>query len=333
MVMRLLPVPLLLALLMASAVVTPASAQVNFVGYWNPLFDEDFLERIPGPDVGDYAGLPITAAARKRADTWDASLLTLPEHQCKPHPSTYGFRGIGQLRFWEDRDPQTQRLVKLHTHIQWQEQHREIWMDGRVHPSELEPHTWQGFSTGRFEGDVLVVRTTHLKAGWIRRNGLPLSDRATMTERFVRHDDLLTHVAMIEDPVYLSEPLVKTNGFVVVPNGAMTPYPCRPVVEVPRAAGEIPHHSLDDAPPTREFSTKYGLPEEAAAGGAATSLPEFMLKLPSLPRLTPVGDPFGGFGPPPTPPAGRGATPRGRDGGPPPTGRGPGRGEAAGGPQ
>jgi hypothetical protein len=39
---------------------------------------------------------------------------------------------------------------------------------------------------------VLVVRTTHLKAGWIRRNGLPLSDRATMTERFFRHDDLLT---------------------------------------------------------------------------------------------------------------------------------------------
>jgi hypothetical protein len=53
---------------------------------------------IPGPDVGDYAGLPITPAARKRANTWEASLLTLPEHQCKPHPSTYGFRGIGQLR-------------------------------------------------------------------------------------------------------------------------------------------------------------------------------------------------------------------------------------------
>src|SRR5215470_15950619 len=88
--------------------VRPASAQLNLVGYWNPLFDEDFVERLPGPDVGDYAGLPITDAARKRADTWDASLLTLPEHQCKPHPSTYGFRGVGTLRMWEDRDPQTQ---------------------------------------------------------------------------------------------------------------------------------------------------------------------------------------------------------------------------------
>ena len=78
MVTRLLLVPLLLALLITSAVVTPASAQVNFVGYLNPLFDEDFLERVPGLDVGDYAGLPNTAAARKQADTWKApeDLLT-----------------------------------------------------------------------------------------------------------------------------------------------------------------------------------------------------------------------------------------------------------------
>jgi len=307
---------------------TPAFAQLNLVGYWNPLFDEDFVERIPGPDVGDYAGLPITDAARKRANTWEASLLTLPEHQCKPHPSTYGFRGIGQLRIWEDRDPLTQRLVKIETQIQWQEQHRVIWMDGRPHPSELAPHTWQGFSTGRFDGDVLVVETTHLKAGWVRRNGVPLSDRATMTERFIRHDDLLTHVVMIVDPVYLSEPLVKTNGFAIVSNGTMEPYPCRPAVEVPREAGAIPHHSLDDAPPTREFAMKHGLPEEAAAGGAATALPEFMAKVPSLPQVILIGDPSEGFGPPPTPPAGRGGPPAGGRGGggrgAPPNGRGAG---------
>jgi hypothetical protein len=180
---------------------------------------------------------------------------------------------------------------------------------------------------------VLIVRTTHLKAGWIRRNGLPLTDRATMRERFFRHDDLLTHVVMIEDPVYLSEPLVKTNGFVVVPNGSMDPYPCRPAVEVPREAGEIPHHTLDDVPPTREFAMKHGLPEEAVAGGAATALPEFMAKVPSLPRITPAGDPNGGFGPPPAPPGGRGAVSPGRGGGAPPAGRGAAPGGRAGGPQ
>ena len=102
-------------------------------------------------------------------------------------------------------------------------------MDGRPHPPEYAPHTWQGFSTGRFEGGVLVVRTTHLKAGWIRRNGLTLSDEVTMTERFIRHGNYLTHIYMIEDPRYLTEPLIKTNGFVLTNNVAMQPYPCEAV--------------------------------------------------------------------------------------------------------
>ncbi len=271
----------------------PAAAQVSLVGYWNPVFDEDWLERIPGPDIGDYAGLPINSAAQRRADTWDASLLTLLEHQCKPHPSTYGFRGVGQMRIWEDRDPLTQRLIKINTHIQWQEQRREIWMDGRPHPSEFEPHTWQGFSTGRFEGDVLVVRTTHLKAGWVRRNGIPLSDRATMTERFFRYDGVLTHVMMIEDPVYLTEPLIKTNGFALVPNGTMEPYPCRPAVEVPRELGDVPHHLPGDIAHTREFADQNKLPFEATRGGAETALPEYMLGPPDS-RPRPAREPAAG---------------------------------------
>ena len=82
-----------------------ANAQLNLVGYWDPIFHEDVEERIPGPSIGDYLGLPISDAARWRAESWDASLLSLPEHQCKPHPSTYGFRGVGTLRIWEERDP------------------------------------------------------------------------------------------------------------------------------------------------------------------------------------------------------------------------------------
>jgi hypothetical protein len=271
-----------------------ADAQTTLIGYWRPLIaDEDFLERLPGPDIGDYAGLPITEAARKRADTWDASLLTLLEHQCKPHPATYGFRGVGTLRIWEDRDPQTDRLLKINTHIEWQQQLRQIWMDDRLHPSEYEAHTWQGFSTGHLEGDVLVVTTTHLKAGWIRRNGLPLSDRAAMTERFIRHGDVLTHVEMITDPVYLTEPLVKTNGFELIPNGSIDSYPCRPAVEVPHEAGYVPHHKLDDMAHTREYATKHGLPFEATRGGAETALPEYMAKLPSMPKATaPPAPPF-----------------------------------------
>jgi hypothetical protein len=237
------------------------------------------LERVPGPAMGDYLGLPINAAARLRAESWDASPLSVPEHQCKPHPSTYGFRGVGTLRIWDERDPRTQQLIKLHTHIQWQEQHREIWLDGRPHPPEYAPHTWQGFSTGRFEGDVLVVRTTHLKAGWMRRNGLPFSDRATMTDRFHRHGDVLTHVMMVEDPVYLTEPLVKSNGFQLSPNGTIAPYPCEPVVEVVRPQGYVPNFLPGQNPFLDEFAKLYGLPVEAARGGAETALPEYLERL------------------------------------------------------
>jgi hypothetical protein len=262
-----------------SSVASQALAQANILGYWDPLFHEDIEERIPGPSMGDYLGLPITDAARLRAEAWDASLLSLPEHQCKPHPATYGFRGVGNMRIWEDRDPLTQQLVKIHTHIQWQEQHREIWMDGRPHPPEYAPHTWQGFSTGHFENGVLVVQTTHLKAGWMRRNGLPLSDRATMQDRFYRHGDLLTHVMIVEDPVYLSEPLVKTNGFRLNVAGSMEPYPCETVIEVDRPKGYVPHFLPGQNPFIREFAEVHNLPFDATRGGAETALPEYAEKM------------------------------------------------------
>jgi len=269
---RLLGLLVVLALL---GVPASARAQIDLNGVWAPIFHEDQPERVPGPELGDYAGLPINDALRLRAESWDASLLTLPEHQCKPHPSTYGFRGVGNLRIWSDFDDPTQRLVRINTQIQWMEQKRQIWMDGRPHPPPYVAHTWQGFSTGRWEGPVLVVRTTHLKAGWIRRNGVVISDRATMEERFMRHGDVLTHVSMIADPVYLTEPLIKTNGFRLTPNGVVEPYPCEWVDEVIRAKGEVPHHLPGTSRASEEYAKKYGLPVEAVRGGAETALPEF----------------------------------------------------------
>src|SRR4030095_2585855 len=108
----------LMCALVLIGVARPASAQVDLTGMWAPIFHEDQVERIPGPDVGDYAGLPINDALRMRADTWDASLLTLPEHQCKPHPSIYGFRGVGNLRIWVDQDPATQQVIDINTQLQ-----------------------------------------------------------------------------------------------------------------------------------------------------------------------------------------------------------------------
>lgn len=271
-----------------------AFAQVDFEGVWVPLFSEDVDERIPGPAVGDYLGLPITDAARLKADSWDASLLTLPERQCIPHPSTYGFRGIGNLRIWNDVDDATQRLIKINTQIQWMEQRRAIWMDGRPHPPAWAAHTWQGFSTGRWEGETLVVTTTHLKAGWIRRNGLPLSDAATMEDRFIRHGDLLTHISIVSDPYYLTEPLVRTNGFRKSLVAQVQPYPCESVDEVVREPGTVPSHLPGQNPFLHEFADRYHLPYEATRGGAETADPNYMKRFASGPKTPgPVLQPRG----------------------------------------
>jgi hypothetical protein len=270
-----------LAVAMLVLLGSPAFAQIDLAGIYNPLMHEDATERAPGPDVGDYLGLPINDASRMRGETWSASILTLSEHTCKPHPSTYGARGVGALRIRYSWDPTTENLTKIDLQIQWMEQYREIWMDGRPHPPEYAAHTWQGFSTGHFEGNVLVVDTTHLKAGWIRRNGIALSDRAIMQERYFKHGDYITHTSYIWDPVYFTEPIVRTNGFQLNPNAAaIQPYPCLPAVEVVHARGEVPSFLPGTSNYEVEFARKHNLPVEAVRGGAQTAYPEFMKKFP-----------------------------------------------------
>ena len=61
---------------------------------------------------------------------------------------------------------------------------------------------------------MLKVTTTHLKEGWLRRNGVPRSDKATLIEDFIRHGDYLTLVTIVKDPVYLTEPFVRTSNWV-----------------------------------------------------------------------------------------------------------------------
>lgn len=278
--------------LMIALVAHSAAAQSYLNGYWNSLFHEDLDERGPGPSLGDYAGLPVTDAAVSVARSWDAEELTLPELQCRPHPSIYGFRGIGMLRIWEQLDPRTQRQTKIETWMLWQSQHRHIWMDGaHPHPPPQAPATWQGFSVGRWNGDVLEVHTDMLKAAWTRRNGLPTSDKATMDERFFRYDDILTHIMMISDPAYLTEPMVKSNGFVRVENGGMEPYPCSAVDEVDRPAGVVPMRLPGQDPMLDQWAVQNHVPIEAARGGAQTMLPEYqdyMKKLPPNPPLATI---------------------------------------------
>jgi hypothetical protein len=264
------------ACLAAAMFASPALAEIDLSGEWAPRYHEDQPERIPGPDMVEYHGIPINEAGRLRGLSWSSSLLSLPEHQCKPHPSDYAHRGPGEMRIWREIDSVTQEVIAIHTRLRWQAPERTIWMDGRPHPPEYARHTWQGFSTGRWEGDVLVVMTTHLKAGWFRRNGLARSDQADVTEHFIRHGNYLTQVVVINDPVYLTEPFVRSNNWVADPHQKITPYLCDIVTEVLIPRGDVPHYLPGQNPFLTEYAERYNLPLEGALGGAETMYPDFI---------------------------------------------------------
>ncbi len=272
-------IPFVIALVLCSV---PVSAQVMLAGNWIPYrTHEDEQDRGPGPDLGDYLGMPINDAARFFADSWDASRLTLQEHQCRVHVAPYIYHGPLNLRIWEEKDPETQQVIAIKNYISTYEQTRTIWMDGRPHPSLYAPHTFMGFSTGRWEGNHLVVTTTHLKQGWLRRNGVPESDQTTMVERFIRHDKYLTHVAIISDPVYLAEPMVRTTDFsIAVQDNASWTWPCEYVEEITgRPKGEVPHYLPGENPYLKEFVERTGAPAAAVRGGPETIYPDYQAQV------------------------------------------------------
>ena len=271
--------------LVAMSVGEPASAQVNLVGDWTPRYHQDYPDRIPGPELGDYTGLPLTDGARLTADSWDAARLSLREHQCKVHIAPYTYHGPMMFRVSEVRDPNTQQLVAIKNYINTYEQERTIWMDGREHPPAWAPHTWMGFSTGKWQGNILVVYTTHLKQEWIRRNGVSNSDQSTTIEHFIRHGNILTHFIQWTDPVYLTEPYYRSEDFVLAerPGGSWT-WPCEYVEEVDRPSTDVPHFLPGKSAFQGNFAWRFDVPVVAARGGAETTYPEYVTKLRSLPK-------------------------------------------------
>ena len=133
-----------IAIAMTLWAAVPLWAQVDLEGGWAARQHEDAPERGGGPDIGEYQWLPINDATRMRGDSWSASLWTVPEHQCIPHPADYG-PNFSPVRISKDLDPVTREVIAYHTEMGWMNPVRTIWMDGRLHPPEYAPHTLQGF--------------------------------------------------------------------------------------------------------------------------------------------------------------------------------------------
>ena len=148
-----------LALLILTCLLrVPAIAQMDLSGEWGQKMHEDGPERGAGPEIGDYTGLPINDAGRLKADSWDASILTLREHQAKPHPSTYSLRGPANIRIRRELDPVTQQTIGYELFGTFGQATRMLWLDGRPHPPAHAAHTWAGFSTAQWKAPAAAQR-------------------------------------------------------------------------------------------------------------------------------------------------------------------------------
>ena len=151
---------------------------------------------------------------------------------------------------------------------------RWIWMDGRPHPPEGALHTWEGFNTGEWDGNTLVVTTTHLKESYIRRDGLSEGPRATVTEYFTRHGDYLDWTSIVDDPDYMTEPLIRNQTYLRFAGPTPPPWNCIPqdVLALPR--GYVPHWLPGKNPDLTEYSTNRRVPFAASRGGGETLYPD-----------------------------------------------------------
>jgi hypothetical protein len=282
-------VPLIVLAFLAAA--TPAAAQqmMDISGMWNhnALMVEDRAILMNatggGARIGDYTGMPLNDAGRQQTDSWMAARMELPEHQCHPHPAQYTMWGPGNFRITNIFEPLTDRIIGMRIDGLNARQDRVVWLDGRPHPPAHARHTWMGFSTGVWEGNMLTVTTTHLKEGWVQRNGIHMSDHGTMREHFIKHDDYLTVITVINDPEHFEKPLIRTTQAKLDPSMILQPDECTPfntsVMNPDRPRGHVPHWLPGQNPQLTEFADAFGVPREAARGGARTLYPEYVDEL------------------------------------------------------
>ena len=195
----------------ASTTASPkASAPVDMTGYWVALVTEDWRVRMVTPRKGDYPAVPMTEQARKIANTWDPAVDEASGDQCK----AYGAAAIMR--------------VPARFHITWQDDNTlrvdsDAGMQTRLFHfnslrSSLGERTRQGYSIAQWQSAALKVATTSLSSGYLRKNGIPYSENAVVTEYF----DIAPHpsggqvllvTTIVDDPQYLQQPFIVSSQF------------------------------------------------------------------------------------------------------------------------
>jgi hypothetical protein len=218
-----------------------AGARADFTGYWVSVVTEDWLWRMVTPPKGDVSSIPINAAGRKAAESWDLAKDDAAGNQCKAFGAAGLMRIPGRLHItWQDPD-----TLKIETDAG--RQTRLLHFKPPAGPASRTPQgssiaSWEtgpapqpgGGSFGTFgagAGGSLKVVTTDLTAGYLRKNGVPYSQNTVLTEYYDRHSDFgdewFTVTSVVEDPQYLAQPFITSTHFKKEPDGAKwSPTPC-----------------------------------------------------------------------------------------------------------
>jgi hypothetical protein len=201
-----------------------AAAPIDLTGYWVSVVTEDWRFRMMTPAKGDYPSIPLNAAGRRVADRWDPAKDEAAGDTCKAYGAAAIMRMPGRIHItWQD-----DLTVKVETDTGAQTR---LFHFGRPQPP-AGPPTWQGFSVAEWEyagggrrgraavqgGDLKVV-TTHLRPGYLQKNGVPYSGDAVVTEHFdalnkePNGDQWLIVTTLVEDPQYLNQPFQRSTHF------------------------------------------------------------------------------------------------------------------------
>jgi hypothetical protein len=212
-----------------------ASAPIDLTGYWVSVVNEDWRWRMVTPPKGDYASVPLNDAGRKAADTWDTS----KDGSCE----AYGAAGLMRIPTRLHITWESENTLKIETDAGIQT--RRFFFDASRKQASGAA-TLQGHSFAEWErpagagrgggggraggappppGGTLKVLTTNMRGGWLRKNGVPYSANAALTEYYERFaapngDEWLVVTTIVADPMYLQQDFVTSTHFKKEPNNA-----------------------------------------------------------------------------------------------------------------
>jgi hypothetical protein len=210
----------------------PAGTPLDLTGYWLSIVTEDWRYRMVTAPKGDHPGIPLNTEGNRVANAWDPAKDESAGEQCRAYGAAGVMRLPGRLHItWE-----SDNTLKIDTEAGTQT--RRLLFGPQPAGAASAP-SWQGVSAATWEfagrgrgrgapppqyGDLKVV-TTHLKPGYLQKNGVPYSENAVVTEYFSRANEpngdswlILTHI--VEDPRYLNGPFVRSTHYKKLPDSA-----------------------------------------------------------------------------------------------------------------